>query len=441
MDGRHMRAGNPTRKFMLAIFATAIIAGATAAGPDPPETAGQGGQAVVVAEPCVVDLGRVSTCSTFHWTLRLINNGPETKRVQRIGTPGECGIWTLPGTGGDYLIPPHSPLEVEIARRVGVAPGPIRERVIALIEDHPPVEVLFRAEAVSFIQVVPERINPAEMPDGRVTVRAIDGQPFRILRVLPPFIEPPPEGASAEHTIVLDWDCWREADRPSSFALETDHSLCPWTLGRIRPGAPNPPMSWDETDTEWDAPVFGVPKAFDLGPVPTSTKRTLTMYLINAGDEQRRLLSDRGKCDCWSYPDGKDLAPGQVIRATRSLSSGINPGKSDRSLRLDVDYQQAIRFRVRANIISYVTIEPLEIDFYEDPEPCIRVYSVDGQPFRIRSVFPLIYDELPQEAAVEHFIYLDWQRWCESRHQRRMLITTDHPLCPHAYARLKCGPS
>lgn len=244
MDGRHMQAGNPTRKFVLAIFATAIIAGVAAARPDPPTDEGQGGEAIVVAEPCVVDMGPVPTCSTFRWTLRLINTGPETKRVERIGTPGECGIWTLPGTGGDYLIPPHSPLEVEIARRVGVAPGPIRERVIVLIEDHPPVEVLFRAEAVSFVKVEPEPSNPAEVPDGRVTVRAIDGQPFRILRILPPFIEPPegaPQAASAEHTIVLDWDCWREADRPSSFALETDHSLCPWTLGRIESDPPVPP--------------------------------------------------------------------------------------------------------------------------------------------------------------------------------------------------------
>lgn len=187
--------------------------------------------------------------------------------------------------------------------------------------------------------------------------------------------------------------------------------------------------------------MFGVPKTFDLGEVPTFSKRTLTMYLINAGDEQRRLLSDRGRCDCWSYPDGKDLAPGQPIRAVRSLRTLTDPGDFDRSLRLDVDYQPAIRFRVRANVISYVTIEPLDIDFCDDPEPCIRVYSVDGQPFRIRTMFPLIYDELPQEAAVEHFIHLDWQRWCESRHQRRMLITTDHPICLRAYARLKCGPS
>jgi hypothetical protein len=101
---------------------------------------------------------------------------------------------------------------------------------------------------------------------------------------------------------------------------------------------------------------------------------------------------------------------------------------------------QRLSFEIRARVFSYVTIEPLDIDFGEDPAPCIRVYSVDGQPFRIMSVFPLICAELPEEAAAEHFLHLDWQRWCETRHQRRMLITTDHPLCRRAYARLMCVP-
>jgi len=444
-----MRAARPTRKFVLAIFAAGIIGGAGTAGPDPPKTAGQGGEAVVIAEPSTIDLGRVPTCSTFRWTLRLINTGAETKRVERIGTPGECSIGRLPGTAGDHLIPPYSLLEVEIAQRVGVIPGPIRQDIIALIEDHPPVEMLVQAEAVGFVSIEPGRINPAEIPEGRVKVRSRNGQPFRILRILPPFIEPPegspersPEEASAEQTIIIDWDCWREADRPSSFALETDHPLCPWTLAWIESDPVVAPAPTTEPETEWDALVFGVPQAFDLGQIPTSTTHDVTFYLVNTGDKPRRVEYRPGRCGYPSLPDGEDIAPGQAIRYETRITSGTIARDLEKTVRIGVRHEgYHMRFHVRAKSISYITIEPFEIDFHDDPEPCIRVYSVDGQPFRIRLVFPMICGELPKEPAVEHFLRLDWQRWCESRHQRRMLITTDHPLCLRAYARLKCGPS
>lgn len=435
-----MRAAEATRRFVLVIFAAVMISAGSAADPDPPENEGQGGEVVVIAEPAVIDLGRVPTCGTFRWTLRLINIGPEQKRVTRIGTPSECGIGRLPGTRGDHIIPPHSLLEVEIAQRVGALPGPIRQDIIALVEDHPPVEVLFGAEAVGFVSIEPGRISLAETPDGRVTVRSRDGQRFRIARVLPPLMEPTEE-PSAEHTLVIDWDRWREADRPSSFALETDHPLCPWALGWIGPGAPVPPMPWDELDTGWDAPVFGVPKGLDLGEIPTSTSHELTFYLVNTGDEPRHASGPKmAACDCTKFPDGKKIFSGRAIRIQTRLASGTTTREIRKHFNPGVASPYRLLFEVRASVISYVAIEPLEIDFYEDPEPCIRVYSVDGQPFRIRSVFPMICGELPEEAAVEHLLHLDWQRWCESRHQRRMLFTTDHPLCRRVYARLKCGP-
>jgi hypothetical protein len=438
-EGRHMRAGQPTRRFALVIFATAMIGAAGAADPDPPAEEEQDEEAVVIAEPSVIDLGRVPTGSTFRWTLRLINTGPEAKRVTRIGTPSECGIGRLPGTRGDHIIPPHPPLELEIAQHVGAIPGPIRQEIIALIEDHPPVDVLLRAEAVSFVSIEPGRINPAEVPDGRVKVRSLDGQPFRIARVLPPFMEPTEE-RSAEHTLVIDWDRWREANRPSSFALETDHPQCPWALGWIGrdPSVKKPP--WSQAEVALDPPVFAVPQGFHLGEVPISSEQTVTMYLINTGSESVAAWQLRGKCGKFSYPDGQQMAPNQAIRGEYEFHTSSQAGEARKVVHAALGDQPMPRIEIEMVLIKYVLVEPELIDFHQDPEPCIRVYSVDGQPFRIRTIFPLICEELPEEAATEHFLHLDWQRWSESRHQRRMLITTDHPLCRRLYARLKCGP-
>jgi hypothetical protein len=187
--------------------------------------------------------------------------------------------------------------------------------------------------------------------------------------------------------------------------------------------------------------VFIAPQGFDLGEIPTYERRWLTGYLVNTSDEPRHAFGPKVMgCDCTKFPDGKEIRPGRAIRVQWPFNSGSTTREIRKRFNPGIGAQYRPSFEIRASVISYVAIEPLEIDFYENPEPCIRVYSVDGQPFRIRSVFPLICDELPEEEAAEHFLYLDWQRWSESRHQRRMLFTTDHPLCSHAHARLKCGP-
>jgi hypothetical protein len=230
-----MRATNPTRRFPLVVFAAVVFA-VGAATADPSGDKRQGGEAVVIAHPSVVDVGRVPTCSSFHWTLRLINAGADPRRVERVLRRGECGATKIPGIARDYLLQTRAPLELKIPQRKAVFPGPISEKIFVLFEDHPRLEVQMKGEAVTFVTVQPQRINPNNT-DGRVVVRSRDGEPFRILRVLQPFIEPPPEGASAEHFLHLDWRRWCERGRTRRMLITTDHPLCRRAYARLKCGS------------------------------------------------------------------------------------------------------------------------------------------------------------------------------------------------------------
>jgi ankyrin repeat protein len=223
----------------------------------------------------------------------------------------------------------------------------------------------------------------------------------------------------------------RQTDPPQSTRGSQDPTLSGTTA--IQRG-PRPAV--EETG---EAMIVCEPEVLDLGDIPTNDAGNGKVTLVNVGDEPRKIIDCKKSCGCTTLdcPKGKILQPGESVEVGIRLTSGTLARSLSKTVRIMVEKQAPIVLKVTAEAVSLVEADPEVLDPEKNPDGRIVLRATDGEPFTVKTAFPAAFgDELPSEPKVEQELYLDWDKWAELKHQRRLLFTLDHPKCRRVYVRI-----
>jgi ankyrin repeat protein len=199
------------------------------------------------------------------------------------------------------------------------------------------------------------------------------------------------------------------------------------------------------TDTAANAPkqiaatIVVEPDRLDLGEIPTNDAKTGTVTLTNTGEEPRAVVDCRRSCGCTSTncPKGKVLQPGESVDVEIRLNGGTTATRLSKNVTFVIsDSHPPVQLPVVAEAISFVVVEPAQLDPDSNPEGTFKLRSIDDQPFTVKSVFPSVIEEFDTEPKNEHELTLPWDRWREYGQQQRLLFTLDHPKCSRVEARI-----
>ncbi|MCH8316371.1 MAG: ankyrin repeat domain-containing protein [Planctomycetes bacterium] len=182
---------------------------------------GDSTELIVIAEPISLDLGSIGTGQQAKGTIRLVNTGDKPMRV--INCKANCGCTTTNCPKNRELQPGES-VEVQVQMRAG-AKGGIRQskRVDFIVEGQPVLRVPVFVDVVAYVEIEPSKIDLQQTTDGRVVIRSLDDQPFRVLSMNPPWIEAFDDEARTEHVLYLPLDDLQAQSRARKIDFTIDH--------------------------------------------------------------------------------------------------------------------------------------------------------------------------------------------------------------------------
>ncbi len=171
------------------------------------------------------------------------------------------------------------------------------------------------------------------------------------------------------------------------------------------------------------------PANLDLGKVPANSNGVGSVTLTNTGDKTVTIDDCRASCGCTTTncPKGKQLAPGESTSVEVRMTAGAKDRRVSKTVTFVVDGSPALRLPVSLEVVTYVAIEPETIDPERSPDGRVVIRSTDEQPFRIVAVQPVGVAEIPEESALEHELFLPWDKWRELGEPRRLTFSLDHP--------------
>ncbi|MCA9290567.1 MAG: ankyrin repeat domain-containing protein [Phycisphaerales bacterium] len=177
---------------------------------------------LVTVTPTEVNLGKIPTNTEGKGKITLHNTGTEPMRVHECKV--SCGCTTTNCPKNTYIQPGES-VDVDIALNAGPIDGrKLNKTVTVRVDGQPPVIVKLNGEAFSYVQCTPMQIDP-DTYTGKVTLKSVDGRPFKILRMQPAMLSGWTDEAKTEHVFDFNWswDRWNELDHPRKLQIFLDH--------------------------------------------------------------------------------------------------------------------------------------------------------------------------------------------------------------------------
>ncbi|MHC4218425.1 MAG: ankyrin repeat domain-containing protein [Planctomycetota bacterium] len=191
----------------------------TADGRTPPDGTVISASTLTV-EPARLDLGDVSTNKYATGSVRLVNNGAKAITIQDCKT--SCGCTSTNCPKGKELQPGES-ADVDIRVTAGTRQRKISKTVTFRVVDQQPVILPVSVQVIAYVVIAPETIDPEQVTDGGLVIKATDEQPFRITSMSPPILEEFSDQESISHELNLDWDTWRDLGQSRRIVFNVDH--------------------------------------------------------------------------------------------------------------------------------------------------------------------------------------------------------------------------
>jgi len=225
---------------------------------------------VVKLDPEVLDLGEMVVDTAKSGKVKITNISDLPITVSKAIT--SCGCTTA-GVPKEPIKPGES-AEVEISLKPGPKPGvPLSKRVTFQIDGHAPVMLTVQGKVPAYITLTPDLLEaPGEgkTSDGTVTLKSVDGTPFKITSVVPPIVPDIGSEAKAEQVVHIDWKLWDETGKTIKLTFSTDHPKVPSLSCLIRR-----PMN-----------ASGDPKA-PAGPNPAERAASALVTAARSGDVEK----------------------------------------------------------------------------------------------------------------------------------------------------------
>ncbi len=182
---------------------------------------GDSEELIVKAEPVSLDLGEIGTGQVAKGVIRLINTGDKPMTV--LNCKANCGCTTTNCPRNKELQPGES-VEVKVEMKGGAIGGRRQsKRVDFVIEGQPILRVPVSVAVVAYVEIAPKIIDLTETSDGRVVIRSLDEQEFKIVGVDPSWIEGFDDEARLEHVVYLPMEKLLEESRARRIEFKLDH--------------------------------------------------------------------------------------------------------------------------------------------------------------------------------------------------------------------------
>jgi ankyrin repeat protein len=182
------------------------------------------------------------------------------------------------------------------------------------------------------------------------------------------------------------------------------------------------------------------PPELDFGEIPTGDSSQRMVKLVNTSDKPMTIKTHRVTCGCTALelPANTVLGPHEVKEVKVQLNPNVTVGPMvGKKVTFVIEGQPDMELPLKATAVSFVMQEPAVITPEANPDGKLKLKSRDGKPFRIVSMQPPIVTEFAPEAAVEHEITINWEKYREHGILGKPMLFFDHPKCQSLQAKIE----
>jgi len=237
----------------LALAQSAFAPAACAQGAQAPRQQQQQPSPIVVV-PETVDLGVVEPGSTTPGRFTLVNRGPSPVRI--LSAVPNCKCTAITPVEGK-VIEPGGTFELSASLAAPRVPGDKEAVVFLTFEGAPPLQAKIKGEVRLPILATPPFVDALrDVVNGTVTLRAVDGKPFSVVRsggATPVFIgfDPAKDAPRAEYTLRWNLAGRAPSEMPLWWFVWTDREDCDAIPLRVRDEATGSRHDMDRFKRFW----------------------------------------------------------------------------------------------------------------------------------------------------------------------------------------------
>jgi ankyrin repeat protein len=186
----------------------------------------------IEASPETLDLGSFSTSEKRTGKVTLTNTAEEAVTI--ISARASCGCTTSDFKNNTVLNPGES-TDISITMNGKGKARTLSKTVTFTIDGRPPLRLAVKGETVSFVSLdVDPLVIDEETGSSTVTLTSKDGEPFKVLSILPAIVENFSEEPAPTQELILDWDRFWDEVRTTKVTIRLDHPKCKEITTNVR---------------------------------------------------------------------------------------------------------------------------------------------------------------------------------------------------------------
>ncbi len=186
---------------------------------------------VIVASPTSIDLGEISTSEKADGVVTLTNTSDAPVKI--LQSKASCGCTTSDFKPNTVILPGDS-LDVSVQMDGKGRARTISKTVTFNIEGYPSLRVPVKVKTIAYVTVDKDPLTIGEGQTTKLTLKSIDGQPFKVTNLVPAVATGFSEEAAPEQVIEIDWDKWWEVVMSTKMTIRLDHPLCKEITTNVR---------------------------------------------------------------------------------------------------------------------------------------------------------------------------------------------------------------
>jgi ankyrin repeat protein len=301
-------------------------------------------------EPAELEFGEMVADVPMTKAVTLVNISDKPVTVTRV-VPS-CGCTTAPAPKDP--IPVGGSVEIPITLKPGAKQGiALSKRVTFQIDGEPPVTYVIKGNVAEYVRIEPEliNVNTEDPASGKITLKSLDGTPFRVLGVNPAIVAEYGAEPALEHTVQIDWAKWKEAGSGIRLAMSIDHpKLASASVTIRKPLPPRDPTATGDAQRSAPPPVPAIdPASAEL----IAAARKGDVAAVKAALEKGGKVSDADRASGrnalqWAAGEGKIEVIEALLLAGAALDAEDRTGKTALTIAAERGRADAVKALLKA---------------------------------------------------------------------------------------------
>jgi len=178
----------------------------------------------IEATPLFLNLGTFSTSEKGTGVVTLTNTSEEAVTI--VSARASCGCTTSDFQKNTVLNPGET-TDITITMDGKGKARILSKTVTFTIDGRPPLRYEVKGESLSFVNLdVDPLVIDEETGSSTVTLTSTDGEPFKVLSILPAIVANFNEEPASTQEINIDWDSFWDEVRTTKVTIRLDHPKC-----------------------------------------------------------------------------------------------------------------------------------------------------------------------------------------------------------------------